>query len=175
MIEPKKRGRPAIPAAEKKARNFTFRSRGDLHERLSGAAAANQRSISEEIEHRIEQSFQIEQRIEEMRSQFNQRIQVVEAEAKLGMARVAEAAEQKNASLRERLDEFERELEKHDAAAAMVDVLLGQDKVKSGLLRAVALQLAEVPSDRVLDAATARQLVESAASMVWPQAKGASR
>jgi hypothetical protein len=51
------RGRPPVPAAQKKVRNFTFRSRGDMHERLSEAAEANGRSISEEIERRLERSF----------------------------------------------------------------------------------------------------------------------
>jgi hypothetical protein len=51
------RGRPPVSADEKKDRNFTFRSRGDMHERLSNAAALNRHSISEEIEYRLERSF----------------------------------------------------------------------------------------------------------------------
>jgi hypothetical protein len=51
------RGRPPVPMSEKRVRNFTFRSRGDMHERLSEAAEVNGRSISEEIERRLERSF----------------------------------------------------------------------------------------------------------------------
>jgi hypothetical protein len=53
----KRRGRPALPAAERKAKNFTFRSRGNLHEQLQEAAVLSGRSISEEIERRLQQSF----------------------------------------------------------------------------------------------------------------------
>jgi hypothetical protein len=52
-----RRGRPQVPAAQRKSKNFTFRSRGDMHARLAGAAARSNRSISEEIEWRIERSF----------------------------------------------------------------------------------------------------------------------
>ena len=37
--------------------NFTFRSRGQMRERLQAAASASGRSISEEIEYRLDQSF----------------------------------------------------------------------------------------------------------------------
>src|SRR5262249_60037015 len=49
-------GRPAKPEDQRRSRNLTFRVRGDLHERLQ-TAAAGERSISEEIERRLEQSF----------------------------------------------------------------------------------------------------------------------
>jgi Arc-like DNA binding domain len=55
--KPRPRGRPALPKAEKKTVNFTFRSRAELREKLAEAATANGRSISEEIEHRLIQSF----------------------------------------------------------------------------------------------------------------------
>src|SRR4051794_11790518 len=59
----KPKGGPPVPESEKKGRNFTFRSRGDMHERLAQSSAANQRSISEEIERRLEQSFEFEQQM----------------------------------------------------------------------------------------------------------------
>jgi hypothetical protein len=52
-----RRGRPPVPPGQRKSKNFTFRSRGDLHARLAAAAAQSNRSISEEIEWRIERSF----------------------------------------------------------------------------------------------------------------------
>jgi hypothetical protein len=54
---PTRRGRPPIPPGQRKSKNFTFRSRGDLHARLADAAAQSNRSISEEIEWRIQRSF----------------------------------------------------------------------------------------------------------------------
>src|SRR4051794_18471096 len=59
----KRRGRPPVAASERKSKNFTFRSRGDLHDRLTDAAARSGRSISEEIEIRITRSFDDEQQI----------------------------------------------------------------------------------------------------------------
>ncbi|MGY4237310.1 hypothetical protein ACVIIW_006257 [Bradyrhizobium sp. USDA 4449] len=56
----KTRGRPALSAAEKRTHNLTFRARGDMRERLASAAAAHQKSISEEIEGRLQQSFDLE-------------------------------------------------------------------------------------------------------------------
>jgi hypothetical protein len=56
-IKKPRRGRPPKPEAERRSRNFTFRSRGRTHELLQAAAIAEGRSISEEIERRIEQSF----------------------------------------------------------------------------------------------------------------------
>jgi hypothetical protein len=51
------RGRPPLAPSEKKRRNFTFRSTDELHEALSKASAASGRSLSEEIEWRVGQSF----------------------------------------------------------------------------------------------------------------------
>jgi len=51
------RGRPPKPEAEKKRRNFTFRSTDAMHDALAEAAAEKGRSISEEIEWRLGQSF----------------------------------------------------------------------------------------------------------------------
>ncbi|QDM27885.1 hypothetical protein FNL56_18430 [Tardiphaga sp. vice304] len=58
--EKRPRGRPAVPAADKKRRNFTFRGTDELHEHMSAAAAASGRSMSEEIEWRLGQSFFID-------------------------------------------------------------------------------------------------------------------
>jgi Arc-like DNA binding domain len=53
----KRIGRPPKPAEDRKAVNFTFRSRRQMRERLQKAAALSGRSISEEIEDRLNQSF----------------------------------------------------------------------------------------------------------------------
>ena len=54
---PLAKGRPKMPLEERKGINLTFRARKDLRDRLGIAAAVNQRSISEEVEHRIELTF----------------------------------------------------------------------------------------------------------------------
>src|SRR5437660_327572 len=57
MALKKRIGRPPKAKEHRKAVNFTFRSRDQMRERLEAAAAASGRSISEEIEHRLNQSF----------------------------------------------------------------------------------------------------------------------
>jgi hypothetical protein len=53
----RRRGGQPKPAAQRKRNNLTFRVRDQLRERLEKAAAANDRSISEEIEHRLNRDF----------------------------------------------------------------------------------------------------------------------
>lgn len=55
----KKGGRPRLYPGTEKRPTLTFRVRGRMHEQLSKAAEEAERSLSEEIERRIEQSFQI--------------------------------------------------------------------------------------------------------------------
>src|SRR6266849_1228330 len=59
MAKPAKRrkGRPPVPPEARRSRNFTFRSREALHQQLGAAAKIAGRSISEEIEFRLEWSF----------------------------------------------------------------------------------------------------------------------
>ena len=57
MVAKKRIGRPPKANEDRKALNFTFRSRGQMRERLQTAAIASKRSISEEIEFRLERSF----------------------------------------------------------------------------------------------------------------------
>ena len=60
MAKRKRIGRPPKPAKNRKSVNFTFRSREEMREQLRAAAAVSGRSISEEIEYRLNQSFQKE-------------------------------------------------------------------------------------------------------------------
>jgi Arc-like DNA binding domain len=60
MAAKKRIGRPPKSEEDRKGVNFTFRNRGQMRERLQEAAAASKRSISEEIEHRLEDSFRNE-------------------------------------------------------------------------------------------------------------------
>ena len=60
MAKRKRIGRPPKPPKNRKSVNFTFRSREEMREQLRVAAAVSGRSISEEIEYRLNQSFQNE-------------------------------------------------------------------------------------------------------------------
>jgi len=61
MAKRKRIGRPPKRAKERKSVNFTFRSRGELRDWLRDASEPEGRSISEEIEKRLYESFQKQQ------------------------------------------------------------------------------------------------------------------
>jgi hypothetical protein len=63
----RRRGGQPKPANERKRNNLTFRVRDKLRADLTAAAEANQRSVSEEIEHRVEASFVYERVIGDVR------------------------------------------------------------------------------------------------------------
>jgi len=52
-----KGGRPAVPSERKKSQTLTFRTRADLRKNLEIAAEQAGRSVSEEIEYRLQRSF----------------------------------------------------------------------------------------------------------------------
>lgn len=154
---PKKRapGRPALPTSEKKARNFTFRSRGDMHERLSASAAAKERSISEEIEARLTASFEIDKRIAEFKELSEQRVKdikevVAEAEAtreqliKEYKEAIAETEAECERAL-QKLAKLDVEFKKAEISAAMIDALLGENEASRDLLRKIALEVMNNP------------------------------
>jgi hypothetical protein len=57
---PARRGRPALPDADRKSTNLKFRTRAGLREKLEESAEARNRSVSEEVEWRVERSFDYE-------------------------------------------------------------------------------------------------------------------
>lgn len=62
------RGGQPKPARERKRNNLTFRARDQLKADLEKAAAANNRSVSEEIEYRLGQAFQWERVLGDLKS-----------------------------------------------------------------------------------------------------------
>ena len=84
MSAKKRIGRPPKAKEDRKAVNFTFRSRGQMRERLQAAAIASGRSISEEIELRLERSFwreEIEGKTVELQVRLPERLQGLLEEA----------------------------------------------------------------------------------------------
>jgi predicted HicB family RNase H-like nuclease len=53
-------GRPPRHKGERLSKNRTFRVRGGLDEQLRAAADASGRSVSEEIEYRLQESFRLD-------------------------------------------------------------------------------------------------------------------
>src|SRR5262245_22497973 len=66
----RKRGRPTLPKAERKRGILAFRARDDLRQWLTDAAKLSGRSVSEEIEYRLEQSRLREGISEEVKAQL---------------------------------------------------------------------------------------------------------
>src|SRR5690242_17536028 len=64
--EKPRRGRPPKPPEERRGPNLTFRTPGGLRARLAEAAAASGRAMSEEVVHRLEQSFLEQDIVEEL-------------------------------------------------------------------------------------------------------------
>jgi hypothetical protein len=80
----RKRGGQPKPPAERKRNNLTFRARDQLKAALETAAAASERSVSEEIEFRLNRDFSWEagkQRIEEMVAETKARLDATRIQA----------------------------------------------------------------------------------------------
>jgi hypothetical protein len=66
---PKRKGRPPKYAGEGKRQNFSFRIRDKVREQLIAAVQETGRSLSEEIEHRLERSFEENDRLDYLKNE----------------------------------------------------------------------------------------------------------
>jgi hypothetical protein len=91
--ETKRKGRPPKYAGEGKRQNFSFRIRDKTRERLIATVAETGRSLSEEIEYRIDQSFQWEDAFGDVRAYRETKMAEVKAimdrEREMSEARLA--------------------------------------------------------------------------------------
>jgi hypothetical protein len=69
-------------------------------------------------------------------------------------------------------ERFQRKSEGAIRAAAVVDILLGRNKLKSDFLRSIALELAEVPEDWVANESNSRQLADRLVAKLKEQQAG---
>jgi Arc-like DNA binding domain len=131
MAAKKRIGRPPKAKEDRKAVNFTFRSRGDMRERLRAAAAASGRSISEEIERRLDWSFREEDTA----------------------TRVGEAAVRAIQSYHEKMmGELAKLSGRNEATTAGLLRLLGQDEKPEGPLLSDLVRLyPQKPSEKPAD------------------------
>ena len=60
MTATKKMGRPTLPKDQRRGASMGFRPTPEIRQRLEAAAQENGRSMSQEIEHRLERSFIME-------------------------------------------------------------------------------------------------------------------
>jgi hypothetical protein len=126
----------------------------DLRRRLAKEAERKRVTLNAEIVTRLEQSFEIEDRVSALRESFEKRVEdwrkMAEQHEEKGRqweVRAREAIEKVKQETDSQVREIELEIEKLNASAAMVDVLLGGDEMKSKLLRMVALEMASWPDD----------------------------
>jgi hypothetical protein len=68
-------GRPPRHAGERLSKNRTFRVRGELDDRLQTSANKSGRSVSEEIEYRLERSYQIDDLNQDMKAAIKEAIE----------------------------------------------------------------------------------------------------
>jgi hypothetical protein len=177
MSEPKKRqpGRPSLPVEEKRSRNLTFRSRGDLRDRLNDAASQAGRSISEEIESRLEQSFETEDRVALVREiadknlkDMDQRVEAFRAEREKFWSEKEKVYREMDVELQsakalldvqtERISHLQRIQDRLQGAEDTLTALLGKNEQKSELVRHVVLELGKIPDDQLVSEDTARRL-----------------
>jgi Arc-like DNA binding dprotein len=121
--------------------------------RLEKSAEKTGRTLTGEIVQRMQQSFDTDDRLHLIRHEMTERIEYfkstrleeIEANKKIVDGLIKQYAEDV-ADLRRANLEFERQHEKALLAASMIDVLLGDNKASSALLRRVALELADNPA-----------------------------
>ena len=63
-------GRPPLPSGKRRGASMGFRPTPEIREKLEEAAKANGRSMSQEVEHRLERSFTEEANLEWAYKQF---------------------------------------------------------------------------------------------------------
>ena len=142
--------------------------------KLEKSRERNDRTLTGEIVARLEQSFQadehmalfreaMEKRVEDNRRRMHEEVAAyrkqAEEDAWATYERARQDAEQHFAAAQR---EFERTGAELTRAAAVVDVLLGGSKLKSDIFRSLALELADLAEDWLMDESNRRQLVERA-------------
>jgi hypothetical protein len=149
--------------------------------RLEKSREKEGRTLTGEIETRLAQSFETEDRMaifkESMEARIQDATQRIEESRAWAEKHIEEVQAERDASTKELLDlkagiaefklksevayrELEKEIERIERDAAVVDALLGNDKKKSELLRLLALQVAELPEDWVTNQEVRRQIIE---------------
>ena len=138
--------------------------------KLEKSREKNGRTLTGEIVARLEESFRTDdrvakveefmhQRVEDWKDRYDERIETVWAQRKEALA-TAEKALKDLAEQKAELEQFQRKSEAAIRAAAVVDVLLGGNKLKSEFLRTIALKLADVHDDWIAVESSARLLAD---------------
>jgi len=138
--------------------------------RLEKSREKNGRTLTGEIVARLEKSFRTDddiakleefrnQRMEDWKDRYDERLETVWQQRKEAQATAEKALKDLELQKAE-FEQFQRNSEAAIRAAAVVDVLLGGNKLKCDFLRSIALKLAEVPDDWIADESRSLQLVQ---------------
>ncbi len=125
-------------------------------------------TLTGEIVARLEQSFQTDdraakveelmlQRMEEWKDRYDERLATAWQQRKEAQATAEKALKDLELQKAE-FERFQRKGEGAIRAAAVIDVLLGGNKLKADLLRSTALELAEVAEDWLASESNRHQL-----------------
>ncbi len=154
----------------KVAPHLRLRVEPSLLTRLEKSAEKNARTLTGEIVHRLQQSFEADDRIEIFRASMTESFEESRRHSEEFVATLRKQEEETRADvvkMRELLEKQTAKIHKLEQtlrAEATVDILLGENKLKSKLLRSIALELAEAPNDLFSNVASRRQLAERVVS-----------
>ena len=140
--------------------------------KLEKSREKNGRTLTGEIVSRLEQSFQTDdrvakveelmlQRMEDWKDRYDERLETVWQQRKEAQATAEQTLKDLELQKAE-FEQFQRKTEGAIRAAAVVDVLLGRNKLKSDLLRSFAFELAAVAEDWLASESNSRQLADRA-------------
>jgi chromosome segregation ATPase len=145
--------------------------------KLEKAREKNGRTLTGEIVDRLEASYEQAERMSAFKEGMEARVEDLRlrlaeseswAEKQLEEANAESAKFQKQiVNLTAKVDEVRRSSEEAMHAVALIDVLLGNDKQKSELLRVFALELGRIPEDQMNSPDTARRLERVIAENVF--------
>ena len=138
--------------------------------KLEKSREKNGRTLTGEIVARLEESFRTDdgiakvqehmlQRMEDWKDRYDERLETVWQQRKEAQATAEKALKDLELQKAE-FERFRRKSEGAIRAAAVVDVLLGRNKLKSDLLRSFAFELAAVAEDWLASESNHRQLAD---------------
>jgi hypothetical protein len=150
--------------------------------KLEKSREKNGHTLTGEIVTRLEQSFQTDDRIartqdfmlqraNDYKERYDEKLDVMREQMEEAQA-TAEKAIKDLEQQRAEFQLLERHREEAIRSAAVVDVLLGRNKLKSAFLRSIALELAEVAEDWVANESNRRQLADRLVAKLKEQQAG---
>ncbi len=167
---------------ERETPHLRVRIEPKLLAKLEKSREKNGHTLTGEIVARLELSFQREARMANLQDFMQERLNNYKDrydERQEALRKQMEEAQEAQAVAEKALRDMERqsaELQRKNEeairAAAVIDVLLGGNKLKADLLRSTAVELAEVPEDWLASESNHRQLADRVVARFKDQQAG---